>query len=201
MAIIDVTTGIIRGKLGNLVFEYRMGTNYARKYVERKAPPSERQIAHRKLYAQLQGLGSLWLADLIKPYFLGDPAQQSPYRQFIKYNWARWDKIIPAWTIAVPFWGYGDPPVMAIDSVSVTGNVIIDLFPPPSVSLSDTTPHFMRILKKDLNWVNIPGYETLPDRHRVILPDADGYKAGDWNMLAWYSGCGESPPISDPVRG
>jgi hypothetical protein len=201
MAIIDVSTGIIRGKLGALVFEYRMGTNYARKYVERKPSSSEKQKAHQRLYAQLQGLGSLWLADLIKPYFLGDKTQQSPYRQFIKYNWTRWDKIVPAWTVALPFWGYGDPPVMTIDRVSVTGNVIVDLFPPPPRGLSDCTPHFFQILKKDLNWVTIPGYETLPDRHRVILPDAEGYQAGAWNMLAWYSGPEGSPPIADPVRG
>jgi hypothetical protein len=81
MAIIDITTGIIRGKLGNIVFEYRMGTNYARKYVDRKPPPSANQAAHRKLYAQLQGLGSLWLAGLIKPYYLGDQTQKCAYRE------------------------------------------------------------------------------------------------------------------------
>jgi hypothetical protein len=201
MAIIDLSTGIIRGKLGNIVFEYRLGTNYARKYVDKKPPPSESQKAHRKLYAQLQGLGSIWLADLIKPYFLGDQSQQCAYRQFIKYNWPRWVKTVPAWTIALPFWGYGDPPAMAVDIVSVTDNVKVDLFPPAPFSVSGSTPHFLQILKENLNWITITGYETLPDRHRVILPDAGGYKAGAWNMLAWYSGAGSLSPITDPVRG
>jgi hypothetical protein len=201
MAIIDINTGIIRGKLGGIVFEYRMGTNYARKYVDKKPPPSENQVAHRKLYAQLQGLGSLWLADLIKPYFLGDPAQKCAYREFIKYNWPRWDKIVPAWTIALPFWGYGDPPVMAIDSVSVTGNVLVDLFPPPPLGLSDCTPRFLQILKVNLNWVDLAGYETLSDRYRVVLPGAAAYAAGDWNMLAWLTGPAGPAPLGDPVRG
>jgi hypothetical protein len=201
MAIIDISTGIIRGKLGNIVFEYRMGTNYARKYVDKKPPPSENQTAHRKLYAQLQGLGSLWLADLIKPYFLGDQTQKCAYREFIKYNWPRWDRIVPAWTIALPFWGYGDPPVMAVDSVSVTGNVIVDLFPPPPLGLVDCTPHFLQVLKVNLNWVAIPDYETLSDRYRVMLPGAAGYNAGEWNMLAWVSGPSGNTPLADPVRG
>jgi hypothetical protein len=170
MAIIDLSTGIIRGKLGNIVFEYRMGTNYARKYVDKKPPPSEKQKAHRRLYAQLQGLGSIWLYDLIKPYFLGDQTQQCAYREFIKYNWARWDKIEPVWTIALPFWNHGDPPVMSIDTVSVTGNVIVDLYPPAPFSVSASTPHFLQVLKENLNWIDITVYDTLPDRHRVILP-------------------------------
>jgi hypothetical protein len=201
MAIIELSTGIIRGKLGSIVFEYRMGTNYARKYVAKKPPPSDNQTAHRKRYAQLQGLGSIWLADLIKPYFLGDQTQQCAYRQFIKYNWARWDKIVPAWIIALPFWGYGDPPVLAADTVSVTGSVVIDLYPPPSLGLSACTPHFLQILKVNLNWIAITDYETLPDRHRVILPGSTAYQAGDWNMLAWYSGADGQTPVTDPVRG
>jgi hypothetical protein len=201
MAIIDLDTGIIRGKLGALVFEYRMGVNYARKYVERQPSPSAKLRAHQKLFAQLQGLGSIWLYDLIKPYYLGDQTQKCAYREFIKYNWRRWDKIIPAWTIALPFWGYGDPPVMAVDTVSVTGNVIVDLFPPAPFSVSASTPHFLQVLKENLNWIDIPVYTTLPDRHRVILPGSEDYKAGAWNMLAWYSGTGASPPITDPVRG
>jgi hypothetical protein len=201
MAIIDINTGIIRGKLGGMVFEYRMGTNYARKYVERKPPPSANQIAHQKLYAQLQGLGSIWLADLIKPYFLGDQTQQCAYRQFIKYNWPRWDKTVPAWTIALPFWGYGDPPVMAIDSVSVTGNVIVDLYPPPPLAVSACTPCFLQVLKENLNWKILPDYETLSDRYRVTVPDSAGYAAGTWNMLAWVSGPDSRVPLGDPVRG
>jgi hypothetical protein len=201
MAIIDINTGIIRGKLGNIVFEYRMGTNYARKYVATKPPPSAKQAAHRKLYAQLQGLGSLWLADLIKPFFLGDQTQQCAYREFIKYNWPRWDKALPAWTIALPFWGYGDPPLMAVDPVSVTGNVIVDLFPPPPLGLSGCTPHFKQILKSNLNWIDKTNFETLPDRHRLIVPGSADYIAGNWNMLAWYSGQGGTAPITDPVRG
>jgi hypothetical protein len=187
--------------LGGIVFEYRMGTNYARKYVAKKPPPSENQKAHRKLYAQLQGLGSIWLSGLIKPYFLGDPTQKCAYREFIKYNWPRWDKIVPAWTIALPFWGYGEPPVMVMDTVSVTGNVTVDLFPPSSLDLSGCTPHFLQVLRKDLNWVNITEYQTLPDRHRVILPNSDGYINGDWNMLSWYSGAAYTVPVGDPVRG
>jgi hypothetical protein len=201
MAIIDMNTGIIRGKLGNMVFEYRMGTNYARKYVEKKVPPSEKQKAHQRLYAQLQGLGSLWLADLIKPYYVGDQTQHCAYREFIKYNWPRWDKIVPAWTIALPFWGYGDPPVMTVDAVSVTGYVTVDLYPPPPLGLSDCTPHFFQVLKENLNWKAIPAYETLPDRFRVVLPDSEGYQGGDWNMLAWFSGQGSERPLADPVRG
>ncbi|MDR2759792.1 MAG: hypothetical protein LBB78_10485 [Spirochaetaceae bacterium] len=201
MAIIEVSTGIIRGKLGNIVFIYRMGTNYAQKYVAHKPPATEKQAAHRRLYAQLQGLGSLWLRDLIKPNYSGDPALQSPYRQFIKYNWAHWDKVVSAWTVALPFWGYGIPPVMVVDAESVTGNVIVDLFPPAPLSLSDCAPRFMRVLKQDLNWVDIPAYETLPDQHRVILPDAPGYKAGAWNMMAWYTGPADQKPLADPIRG
>jgi hypothetical protein len=201
MAIIDISTGIIRGKLGNMVFEYRMGTNYARKYVAKKPPPSAKQKAHQKLYAQLQGLGSIWLADLIKPYFLGDQTQQCAYRQFIKYNWPLWDKTVPAWTIALPFWGYGNPPVMDIDHVSVTGNVIVDLYPPPPFSLSACAPHFLQVLKENLNWKVLPAYDTLPDRYRVILPDSAGYNAGEWNMLAWVSGSADQTPITNPVRG
>jgi hypothetical protein len=201
MAIIDISTGIIRGKLGNIVFEYRMGTNYARKYVDKKPPPSANQTAHRKLYAQLQGLGSIWLADLIKPYFLGDQSEKCAYREFIKYNWPRWVKTVPAWTIALPFWGYGDPPALAVDTVSVTGNVIVDLFPPPPLGVSVCTPHFLQVLKENLNWKNITDYETLPDRHRATLPDAAGYLAGDWNMLAWYSEAEYTKPSTDPVRG
>jgi hypothetical protein len=201
MAIIDTTTGIIRGKLGNIVFEYRMGTNYARKYVPKKPPPSENQVAHQKLYAQLQGLGSIWLADLIKPYFLGDQTRQCAYRQFIKYNWARWDKTVPAWSVALPFWGYGDPPVMSVDPVLVTGNVIVDLFPPPPLEVSVCVPHFLQILKSNLNWITVTNYETLPDRHRVILSGSADYISGAWNILAWYSGHGDQTPVTDPVRG
>jgi hypothetical protein len=58
-----------------------------------------------------------------------------------------------------------------------------------------------RVLREDLNWKIIPEYTTLPDRHRVILPDAEGYKAGAWNMLAWYSGPDSPVPLADPVRG
>ncbi|MDR3140030.1 MAG: hypothetical protein LBT95_10240 [Treponema sp.] len=201
MAIIDINTGIIRGKLGSIVFEYRMGTNYARKYVKKKSPPSAKQKAHQKLYAQLQGLGSIWLNGLIKPYFVGDQTQQCAYREFIKYNWPRWDKIVPAWTVALPFWGYGNPPVVATDAVSVPGNVVVDLFPPPPLALSACTPHFFQILKENLNWKSIPGYVTLPDRFRVILPGSDGYNSGDWNMLAWLSGQPGGVPVTDPVRG
>jgi hypothetical protein len=201
MAIIDLNTGIIRGKLGAMVFEYRLGTNYARKYVEKRVPPSEKQVAHRRQYAQLQGLGSIWLRDLISPYYTGDLTQHKPYQQFIKYNWARWDKVVPAWTIALPFWGYGDPPVLAVDAVSITGNVTVDLFPPSPFSVSACAPHFLRVLREDLNWIDIPDYITLPDRHRVILADAEGYKAGAWNMLAWYSAQNDNKPLADPVRG
>jgi hypothetical protein len=201
MAIIDISTGIIRGKLGNIVFEYRMGTNYARKYVDKKPPPSENQAAHRRLYAQLQGLGSLWLADLIKPYFLGDQTQKCAYREFIKYNWPLWDKAVPAWTTALPFWDYGDPPALAVDTVSVTGNVIVDLFPPAPLAVSDCAPRFLQVLKENLNWKDIKDYQTLPDRYRAVLPDSAGYLAGEWNMLAWCSGQGNQTPITDPVRG
>jgi hypothetical protein len=201
MAIIDITTGIIRGKLGNIVFCERMGTNYARKYVKTPNHSSEKQVAHRRLYAQLQGLGSLWLRDLIKPYFQGDPLQVSAYRQFIKYNWHQWDKIVPAWTVALPFWGYGNPAIVAITPDMVSGNVIIDLFPPSPFSLSACSPHFLQVLKRDLNFVHIPNYQTLPDRHRVTVPDCAGYLSGNWNMLVWYNGQTDQVPITDPARG
>jgi hypothetical protein len=201
MAIIDITTGIIRGKLGNIVFCERMGTNYARKYVKNPNKPSAKQEAHRRLYAQLQGLGSIWLRDLIKPYFQGDPLMVSAYRQFIKYNWRHWDKIVPAWKIALPFWGYGEAAMMAINPDMVSGNVTVDLFPPAGVSLSACSPHFLQILKSDLNFVHVPDYETLPDRHRVTLADCAGYVSGAWNMLVWYNDQADITPITDPARG
>lgn len=201
MAIIDISTGIIRGKLGNVVFEYREGTNYARKYTPKKPPPSENQKAHRQKYGQLQGLGSVWLGGLIKPYFLGDQKEQCAYRQFIRYNWPLWDKAVPAWTQALPFWGYGDPPALAVDSKTLAGYVAADLFPPPPLSLSGSYPRFLKIHGDNLNWEDIPEYTTLPDRHRAILPDAGGYEAGTWNLLCWYTGEPGGPPVTDPVRG
>jgi hypothetical protein len=201
MAIIDISTGIIRGKLGAIVFEYRMGTNYARKYSPKKPPPTERQAAHRKLYAQLQGLGSIWLGDLIKPYFLGDQKEQCAYRQFIKYNWPIWDKAVPAWTTALPFWGYGTPPTLTVDAVSIAGYITADLFPPPPFSVSGVSPRFLQIRRDNLNWVDVPDYTTLTDRHRAILPDADGYNNGEWNLLCWYTAVAGDQPVTDPVRG
>jgi hypothetical protein len=201
MAIIDLSTGIIRGKLGNIVFEYRMGTNYARKYVAKSPPPSEKLKAHRKLFAQLQHLGSIWLAGLIKPYYTGDLTNTCAYRQFIKYNWPRWDKIVPAWTIALPFWGYAAAPVMAVSADEAADTVTVDLFPPQPSGLSGSVPHFLQIRKDNLNWMDVPDYQTLSDRHRVIISGAAAYKAGDWNMLCWYSEPQGGPPITDPVRG
>ena len=201
MAIIDINTGIIRGKLGNIVFSYRMGTNYARRHVPTKPPPTPAQAAHRRLYAQLQGLGSLWLADLIKPYFLGDQTQQCAYRQFIKYNWPIWDKQSPAWVMALPFWGYGDPPVLDVRPGPVAGEVTADMFPPPPLSVSGCAPRFLKVQGGDLNFIDIPGYQTMSDRHRVILPDAAGYSAGSWNLLAWYTAPLGGSPITNPVRG
>jgi hypothetical protein len=201
MAIIDISTGIIRGKLGNIVFEYRMGTNYARRYVAAKPPPSAAQAAHRALYAQLQGLGSVWLEGLIKPYFLGDPSQQCAYRQFIKYNWPLWNKRVPAWTVALPFWGYKTTPTLEVRPDPDAGTITADLFPPPAFDLAGCSPRFFRILAENLNYVEIPRYQTLSDRHRVILPDAAGYSNGSWNLLAWYTPPGGETPITNPVRG
>jgi hypothetical protein len=201
MAIIDWNTGIIRGKLGGIVFEYRAGTNYARKYVDRKPPPSERQAAHRKKYAQLQGLGSVWLYGLIKPYFLGDQKEQCAYREFIRYNWPIWDKKAPAWKAALPFWGYGSPPALSVDADPETGMVQADMFPPPPFSLSALSPRFMRVRGDNLNWVDVPDYQTLADRHRITVPDCEGYLSGEWNLLCWYCPAGSDTPAADPVRG
>jgi hypothetical protein len=201
LAIIDISTGIIRGKVGEIVFEYRAGTNYAREYAPKKPPPSDKQKAHQKVYGQLQGLGSIWLSGLIKPYFLGDPKEQCAYREFIRYNWASWDRKVPAWTVALPFWGYGSPPVLAVYADMAAGTVTADLFPPLPFSLSALSPRFTRIRRDNLNWVDVPDYQTLADRHRVTLPDAEGYAAGSWNFLCWYTYTGGASPAADPVRG
>jgi hypothetical protein len=201
VAIIDITTGIIRGKLGNIVFSYRMGTNYARRHVPKKPPPSPAQTSHRKLYAQLQGLGSVWLNGLIKPFYQGDQSQECAYRQFIKYNWPRWDKQDPAWSIALPFWGYGDPPAMNVIADPASGGVTVDLFPPAPLGVGGCSPRMFQILRENFNWKVINSYTTLPDRHRAILPDAAGYSSGSWNLLAWYTAPGGDAPITDPVRG
>jgi hypothetical protein len=127
--------------------------------------------------------------------------QVCAYRQFIKYNWPLWDKQVPAWRMALPFWGYGDPPVLNAIPDTVSGVVTADLFPPPPLAVSACSPQFMRVQGSDQNWIDIPGYQTLTDRHRVILPDAAGYSAGSWNLLAWYNDPIGGGPITDPVRG
>jgi hypothetical protein len=178
-----------------------MGTNYARRHVPTKPPATAAQAAHRQLYAQLQGLGSLWLADLIKPYFRGDQTRQCAYRQFIKYNWPLWDKQVPAWKAALPFWGYKSTPVMEVAADSVSGAVTADLFPPLYMSAADCSPRFFQVLGANLNWVEITNYQTLPDRYRAVLPDAAGYLLGSWNFLAWHTVPGKADPLSNPVRG
>jgi hypothetical protein len=90
---------------------------------------------------------------------------------------------------------------MAVDAVSVTGNVTVDLFPPAPLGVSNCTPHFLQILKENLNWKDVKDYQTLPDRYRITLPDSEGYTAGKWNMLAWCSGEEYAVPVTDPVRG
>ncbi|GMO41734.1 MAG: hypothetical protein Pg6C_02730 [Treponemataceae bacterium] len=56
------------------------------------------------LYGEFQRLGSLWNKDFITPYFQGDRNRELPFNSFIKYNWARRDKVTPPWKSAIPFW-------------------------------------------------------------------------------------------------
>jgi hypothetical protein len=105
MAVVEKGGQIIRGRVGDLVFQYRWGTNYARRYVIPANPRTEAQSGHRKRFAEMQRVASLWNREFITPYFQGDRQKENPRNKFIKYNWAEWDKESPVWQSAVPFWG------------------------------------------------------------------------------------------------
>jgi hypothetical protein len=104
MAIVSGDGLVIRGKVGQVTFVYRKGTNFTRLNTDRRDAKSPAQLAQRGLYGQIQRLGSLWNRDFIAPYFQGNLSLESPYNRYIKYNWPLWDKSRPAWQCALPFW-------------------------------------------------------------------------------------------------
>ena len=75
------------GKLGTTVGSTWKGINVVRTYQPNVANPrSDRQVEHRSLFSQVTEIGSLLLADVIKPLWDRNAKQMSGYNAFIQAN-------------------------------------------------------------------------------------------------------------------
>lgn len=75
------------GKLGTTVGSTWKGINVVRTYQPNVANPrSDKQVAHRSLFSQVTEIGSLLLADVIKPLWDRNAKQMSGYNAFIQAN-------------------------------------------------------------------------------------------------------------------
>jgi hypothetical protein len=191
MAIYDPKTGQLRGKVGQMVYEVnKEGTNYVRSYSPRRRKKTALQDAHFRLYGQLQGLGSIWNHTFIKPYYKGDPTRCA-YRQFIKHNWALWDKIVPAWTVALPFWGYAPAPKRWVFVSAYHASLVTTV---PAVSC---VPRIFKI-NSDMTWEELAPV-VVGAGYRVEVSDVAGYRSS-WNFMLWFQDSESGMPCCDPVR-
>lgn len=75
------------GKLGTTVGSTWKGINVVRTYQPNVANPrSDKQVEHRSLFSQVTEIGSLLLADVIKPLWDRNAKQMSGYNAFIQAN-------------------------------------------------------------------------------------------------------------------
>lgn len=75
------------GKLGTTVGSTWKGINVVRTYQPNVANPrSDKQVDHRSLFSQVTEIGSLLLADVIKPLWDRNAKQMSGYNAFIQAN-------------------------------------------------------------------------------------------------------------------
>ena len=75
------------GKLGTTVGSTWKGINVVRTYQPNVANPrSDKQVEHRSLFSHVTELGSLLLADVIKPLWDRNAKQMSGYNAFIQAN-------------------------------------------------------------------------------------------------------------------
>ena len=75
------------GKLGTTVGSTWKGINVLRTYQPNVANPrSDKQVEHRSLFSQVTEIGSLLLADVIKPLWDRNAKQMSGYNAFIQAN-------------------------------------------------------------------------------------------------------------------
>lgn len=75
------------GKLGTTVGSTWKGINVVRTYQPNVSNPrSDKQVEHRSLFSQVTEIGSLLLADVIKPLWDRNAKQMSGYNAFIQAN-------------------------------------------------------------------------------------------------------------------
>ena len=75
------------GKLGTTVGSTWKGINVVRTYQPNVANPrSDKQVEHRSLFSQVTAIGSLLLADVVKPLWDRNAKQMSGYNAFIQAN-------------------------------------------------------------------------------------------------------------------
>ena len=75
------------GKLGTTVGSTWKGINVVRTYQPNVANPrSDKQVEHRSLFSQVTEIGSLLLADVVKPLWDRNAKQMSGYNAFIQAN-------------------------------------------------------------------------------------------------------------------
>ncbi|MDR0451577.1 MAG: hypothetical protein LBH15_00880 [Treponema sp.] len=196
----DPKTGAMRGKLGAIVFETRKGAVYARKHVDRNKSRTPAQLAHRALYGQLQGLGSIWQSAFIRPYFSGDTGTQNPYNRFIAHNWAQWDKATPAWLCAVPFWGYGTPGPFSLDAAPGPDALGLSMYPPPGYGVSTCTPRLYIIHALTFQWEEISLFRYADDHHYFQFPGRAAYQGREISLLFWHNDIHDSRPVADCQR-
>lgn len=193
MALINLQTGHMRGKIGGMVAEVRKGYNYVRQYAHQPNPRTPAQIIHRNKYAQLQGLGSQLLNPYINKYFSGDINTQIPYNRFIKYNWSIWDKQEKAWKMALPFWGYAD---------ALTSETTTDIKIYIGSQIRDSTAYINGFIASD-NGNSIKTFSIAPTTgiDYITIPDVNmtDFAAGNISILAFaISSAGLA--ISNPIR-
>jgi hypothetical protein len=205
MAVIETDGAIIRGKMGAITFAYRRGTNYSRAYGKGHDPKTPAQLEQRARYGQFQRLGSLWNRDFITPYFQGDRTRELPFNSFIKYNWARWDKVSPPWKSALPFWdvpqtvNFGSVPFPGTTHDTTPLKILADV----PAELADPTlefygfftvgeaAHFVKLRKKKARGEGWKVFDT-----DIIL----GNSNADIFYICWFQRLGKTTPYCMPVN-